>query len=205
MDLGCGAGENISALKKLGATSGMGVDFCAINIKKGRKLVKDTNFIFIHGNMQDLRKFNKNKFDLIISVFSICFISEIAKFVRNISKVSNNGTLLIIATDHPDRILYQNNNPNNKDDLKRHKVRRWKLGNLHTHECLYVHNIHSLNLLRSSLEDNNFKLITILEPFAVPNQHLNEVPYSSEYFINRYEELASCHYTIILKAEYIKK
>lgn len=202
LDLGCGQGHNLSALKNLGALSGVGVDFSPRNILEAQKLLNSPKFEFLLENYLNLSSDKIGKFDLIISIFSISFIRDLNAFFKVLAELSQSNTTIVLSTDHPNRIGSWTNNhlEINNYFWPRNKIRRWQIGD--NNEFNYFHYTHSFESIINALVKANFHIVKIWEPASLPKNNLKNAPYSSAYFLNRHFELLSIPYTLIVKAKY---
>lgn len=108
LDLGCGSGRLLIPLAKLFPE----VDFFGLDVSKGMlknlqqqiKLEKVNNVNVIKEDFNNdnwIKKYNSEKFDLVVVFQAIHFVSNLDKFFENISKIlSERGRLIIVSTTH---------------------------------------------------------------------------------------------------------
>ena len=196
LDLGCGAGHNLMAMKNLGAKSGFGIDFCEEQIKRAKEKV-NTHLEFVVGNISDLTLVRKEKFDLVISVFAISFIGNLDNLFNIIAQNLKPGGNVIISTDHPDRKLSDTNRTN--DSVNNHsRLRYWNIPN--EDAMPYIHYLHSYEEITSALKKSGLILDDVITPQVLPMNEIEKAPYRSTYYIHRYKEMTENPYTIIFKA-----
>jgi 2-polyprenyl-3-methyl-5-hydroxy-6-metoxy-1,4-benzoquinol methylase len=102
IDLGCGTGENLVALAKLGYTV-TGIDGSTRQLELARMLL-DANGIkgeLVLDNVCNLSWKSSESFDLIISIGVMHFCSDIEGFLESCSKLAKTGTTLIVSVPHP--------------------------------------------------------------------------------------------------------
>ena len=194
LELGCGAGHNMKAMKILGASSGVGIDFCADQIDLAKQTA-DTNFSFFLGDFTSPELMeNIGKFDLIISVFAISFVPDIYTMIGLIASALNDEGCVVIATDHPSRTL--NDSVGNMCNNLR--LRYWNT--LEKVEIPYMHYLHSREDFVEAFVNAGLVVQEIIEPRPLPLEIIKEAPYYCDFYRNRYEELCNNPYTIIYKA-----
>jgi 2-polyprenyl-3-methyl-5-hydroxy-6-metoxy-1,4-benzoquinol methylase len=102
VDLGCGAGENLVALSKLGYEV-TGIDGSESQLNIARKLLGSNGILgdLLLGDICDLAWEREEAFDLIICVGAMHFCSDIDSFFRGCVRLSKPGTTLILSVPHP--------------------------------------------------------------------------------------------------------
>ena len=190
LELGCGAGHNLEALRKLGASNGVGIDFCVDQINLAKKRT-DSRFSFVLGDFTDSELIEGlGKFDLIISVFAISFVPDINTLVENIAKVLKIGGSIVISTDHPSRKLNDSINSNNEQ-----RLRYWNT--LGEEKIPYIHYLHTKEDFIEAFDKFGLTVLKILEPKPLPLERVEDAPYYCDFYRNRYDELCKSPYTII--------
>jgi 2-polyprenyl-3-methyl-5-hydroxy-6-metoxy-1,4-benzoquinol methylase len=101
IDLGCGSGENLVALSKLGYKI-TGIDSSETQLELAKELLLENNIdgTLIHDNIFNLKNLNK-KFDLILSIGVVHFSSAIKDFFTTCSLLAKKGSILVLSTPHP--------------------------------------------------------------------------------------------------------
>lgn len=205
LDIGCGAGHNLKALKAGGAKEGVGIDYSSSNVNIANQLLSNSNFQVILSNYLNLSELKIGKFDVLISIFSISFTSNLDYFFQVLASLCEPGAVVIISTDHPNRIgAWQ------KDHMQienyffyRSRLRVWE--NSKGGNFLYFHHLHSLPEIVRCMVNAGFLVTSVMEPSALPIQNVGMSPYVSNYYLGRYVELSKQPYTLIVKAVYEKK
>jgi len=105
LDVGCGTGASaLPAAEKIGPHGKViGVDLAERLLEIGRQKAKRrglTNIQFVTGDMERLG-YRDNHFDAVVSVFSIFFVADMAKQVRELWRVVHPGGWLAITTWGP--------------------------------------------------------------------------------------------------------
>lgn len=197
LDLGCGAGCNLAALQNFGAKGGTGIDFCSAQIKEARKNLGSSCNLIV-GDFSNPSYVQKNSYDLVISVFSLTFISDLNNIFNIINQNLKPGGCVIISTDHPNRRVENSDKKETNTNISRLQLHNWRIPN--QKDVPYVRYIHSLNNLKQAMKDAGFMIDLIMEPVPLPFDKLSEAPYQSAYFTARYDEILHNPYTLILKA-----
>lgn len=198
LDLGCGAGSNLMALKNSGAKNGIGIDFCKEQINRAKEKL-ESNFELIVGDITDISLIRKEKFDVVISIFAISFIDDLDKFFYIVEQNLKPGGCVVVSTDHPNRKLSDNIITQNNHS----RLRYWNIPNKTA--IPYIHYLHSYDEIKKAFQQSGLIVDEILEPQILPLDRIEEAPYRSPYYINRHREMASTPYTIIYKAHKQKK
>jgi ubiquinone/menaquinone biosynthesis C-methylase UbiE len=102
LDVGCGTGASaLPAAEKVGPKGKViGVDLAERLLEIGRRKAKRyglTNLKFVAGDMEHLG-YQDNRFDAVVSVFSIFFVADMAKQVRELWRMVAPGGWLAITT-----------------------------------------------------------------------------------------------------------
>lgn len=193
LDLGCGTGNNLMALKNTGAKSGIGIDFCEEQIQRAKEKLS-LPFELIVGDITNPDFIKNEKFDVVISVFVISFIKDIDKFFYIIEQNLKPGGCVVVSTDHPNRKL--SGSLISKDNNSR--LRYWNISNQTS--VPYFHYLHSNIELSNAIKNAGLVLDQIIEPKVLSLEKIKDAPYRSKYYIDRYKELSQEPYTIIFKA-----
>lgn len=100
LDLGCGIGKITEYIHESTKANMTGIDFAfgAIELAKSRTK-NNENINFITANLNDLKNSIQKKFDVIILIDSLYFVSDTENFIRILkSHLKPNGTLAIFYT-----------------------------------------------------------------------------------------------------------
>lgn len=101
--LGCGGGQDVVALARLGAVA-VGIDSAAKQIAYARRYGASheaPNASFVEGDILDLSRFDDESFDLALSIHALEFVEDAAQALAEAARVLKPGGVLAIATKHP--------------------------------------------------------------------------------------------------------
>jgi SAM-dependent methyltransferase len=104
LDLGCGGGQNCIALAQQGA-SVIGIDISNAQLTYARVLAEDnkSNVEFLHGGFDILTQLAENSFDLILSVYVLPYLDQVALYLHECYRLLQRGGRMIFSFDHPFR------------------------------------------------------------------------------------------------------
>lgn len=194
LDLGCGRGDNLMALRAAGAASGVGIDFDPSNAKAARRYLNDPAFAVIKADIQSVDISALGPFDLAISVFSLAFVASPTAVMRKLGPAMKPGGRLILSTDHPLRRGKWLGDHQRIDDWfgPALSIKDWCADG----ECYpSARFIHSLPDLVEALREGGFHVERILEPQI---EDETRSPYSGGYYLSRLRELKTFPYTLII-------
>lgn len=156
LDLGCGAGQALYALKKLNFKGYyFGVDNDKDMIAMSKHFYKKNNYKDFKFKKIEIKKFNcKNKFDLILIWGVISFFDNYKLFINKMDSIINKGGIISIFSGFSEN----NYNVYVKYNIKNNK----KEPGL---------NMHSLNEIESYLKQKGYK---ISKKKFIPNVKLNK-------------------------------
>ncbi|MCP5233476.1 methyltransferase domain-containing protein [Cognatazoarcus halotolerans] len=199
LDLGCGAGHNLSALRRMGAVGGMGVDFCAAQIERARARL-DSRFELLQSDMSAAPFDRAGPFDVVLSVFSIAFVADLGAVLKAVSRSLRPGGEFVLSTDHPSRHEHGlSGQPCVADWFASQTcARTWDFPELQP--MPYYHHLHSVPAILKAIADAELVVEKLLEPLPVLIAELARSPYYSEYYARRHEKLSREPYTLIIKA-----
>lgn len=102
VDLGCGAGENLIALSRLGYNV-TGIDGSARQLKLAEELflAHKVQGKLILGDVCDFSLLNGQQFDLIISIDVMHFCSSLDNFIAACAKLAKPNAQLVLSMPHP--------------------------------------------------------------------------------------------------------
>lgn len=101
--LGCGGGQDVVALDRLGAIA-VGIDYAPAQILHARKLATkhaSVNASFVEGQMEDLSRFDDGRFDLVLAINVLEYVARIDVALAEVARVLRPGGSFIVATPHP--------------------------------------------------------------------------------------------------------
>jgi ubiquinone/menaquinone biosynthesis C-methylase UbiE/8-oxo-dGTP pyrophosphatase MutT (NUDIX family) len=101
--LGCGGGQDVVALVKMGAVA-IGIDYSARQLEYARKYAGRNaadNASFIECGIEDLSRFDDASFDLALSIFVLDYVERIEQVLNEAARVLRPGGVLAMAVKHP--------------------------------------------------------------------------------------------------------
>lgn len=101
--LGCGGGQDVVALAKMGAIA-VGVDASARQIEYAKKYAarhEAPNASFVEGTVEDLSRFDDESFDLAVSAHALNYVERIEDALREAERVLKPGGSLAFSARHP--------------------------------------------------------------------------------------------------------
>jgi ubiquinone/menaquinone biosynthesis C-methylase UbiE/ADP-ribose pyrophosphatase YjhB (NUDIX family) len=101
--LGCGGGQDVVALVKLGAIA-VGVDSSPTQLAYARKFAQGRdadNASFAEGCVEDLSRFDDASFDLAVSIHVLDYVERVGDALVEAFRVVKSGGALAIAIKHP--------------------------------------------------------------------------------------------------------
>lgn len=101
--LGCGGGQDVVALAKMGAIA-IGVDYSPKQIAYAKKYAASLsveNASFVEGTVDDLTRFDDESFDLAVSIYTLDFVERVDAVIAEAARVLKPGGVLAIAVKHP--------------------------------------------------------------------------------------------------------
>jgi SAM-dependent methyltransferase len=199
LDIGCGAGHNLMALAAMGASSGLGIDFCRHQVDRARALMPD-GFTVAEADAADFDFVAAGPFDLALSVFAIPFIASLAPVIGAVAQSLSPGGRLILSTDHPSRCGTWSGDGLRISDwfAPTMRRRRWEAAGLAP--VAYLHHRHDLPAIVDAVAGAGLCIKAIHEPKALPLDQIAAAPYRGSYFLDRHEELSRIPYTLIISA-----
>lgn len=201
LDLGCGAGHNLAALRRLGVVQGHGIDFSPEQVRRARqRLCEWPEFHVEEDDLVTALTKRQSHYDLALSVFALPFVADPARLVRLACACLRPGGTLVLSTNHPVRLGCSVRDQSNNENWypSRARARTWLHGD--GRSSAYVHWLHDLPTLVAAVTGAGLRLEEILEPPALPEDELDHAPYRSPYYVRRHHELFRMPYTVILRA-----
>ena len=98
IDLGCGIGDALIKLRKLGLLV-TGIDVSAVALKKARTVAEDATFPDVRLIKADLNHFTPEEtYDLIICRLTYAFLTDKRKFLQKVHKMMNRNSAFVLIT-----------------------------------------------------------------------------------------------------------
>lgn len=101
LDFGCGEGESLEYLFNKGASEIWGIDISEEQISRAKERFPMFKENFIVSPMEETVELPENYFDLIVSIFSIGYTSDLEKTLKNAHRLLNENGSLVISWTHP--------------------------------------------------------------------------------------------------------
>jgi ubiquinone/menaquinone biosynthesis C-methylase UbiE/ADP-ribose pyrophosphatase YjhB (NUDIX family) len=101
--LGCGGGQDVVALAKMGAIA-IGIDVSAEQLTYAKRHATKhgaDNAAFVEGDVQDLARFDDESFDLAVSIHALDYIADVHAALAEAARVLKAKSTLAIAVKHP--------------------------------------------------------------------------------------------------------
>src|SRR5262249_9547716 len=103
LDLGCGEGQSLQYLIDEGAAEVWGLDASSHQLAKARALLenKGSKVHLVHGRMEERTDIPRSYFDVVISIYSVGYVSELQQTMQLVSSYLKPGGCLIFSDEHP--------------------------------------------------------------------------------------------------------
>ncbi|HYM15696.1 MAG TPA: methyltransferase domain-containing protein [Dehalococcoidia bacterium] len=101
--LGCGGGQDVVALARLGATA-VGIDQSPAQLAYARRYAGNRrvdNASFVEGDLTDLSRFDDASFDFAISIHALDYVADVERALAEAARVLKPGGVLAVAVKHP--------------------------------------------------------------------------------------------------------
>jgi|CXWL01.1.fsa_nt_gi ubiquinone/menaquinone biosynthesis C-methylase UbiE/ADP-ribose pyrophosphatase YjhB (NUDIX family) len=101
--LGCGGGQDVVALEKLGAIA-VGIDASSKQIEYARKYAQRhdaVNASFVEGTVEDLSRFDDASFDMAVSAHMLNYVERIEDTLRETARILKSGSAFVLSVRHP--------------------------------------------------------------------------------------------------------
>lgn len=101
--LGCGGGQDVVALSKMGAIA-VGIDISKEQVAYAKTYAlrqHAQNASFVEGDMQELSRFDDASFDLAISIHAMNYVERAGVAIAETARVLKPGGVLAICVSHP--------------------------------------------------------------------------------------------------------
>ncbi len=101
--LGCGGGQDVIALARLGAVDLAGIDFSLVQLGHARK---NLNAASVHAalhqsSVASMPMLDDASFDLVVSVHAMSYVEEIDACFAEVKRVLRSGGVFAFSTQHP--------------------------------------------------------------------------------------------------------
>jgi ubiquinone/menaquinone biosynthesis C-methylase UbiE len=213
LEIGCGGGQNAIVLSKWGAKS-VGLDISEEQLKYARKLARKegVKIPFYQGSMEDLSRFRKQSFDIVLSAFGVGYSENLSKTFQEAFRVLRKNGIFVFAETHPmiDRGRI----------IRRGKRRTWEISNYfdrrkHTWAWRIERKVATFRTRHRTLQDyfdalirTGFTVERILEPEPYPLEEMTieerdtTAPYigDGERSLKNFDIWKKIPFTIIFKA-----
>jgi ubiquinone/menaquinone biosynthesis C-methylase UbiE len=209
LEIGCGGGQNAIVLAKWGARP-VGLDISEEQIRFAKKLARKegVSVPFHVGSMEDLRVFDDESFDIVISSFAIDYAENIPATFQEVYRVLRKEGLFVFAVVHP---IIGRGRP-----LRLGKRRVWAMSNYFDRRkrvwkwkvedgvAQFLGHQITIQDYFDMLVKANLAVERILEPEAyhigkMSPAELAKIPYSEPGFLKDYDLWRKVPYTIIFK------
>jgi ubiquinone/menaquinone biosynthesis C-methylase UbiE/ADP-ribose pyrophosphatase YjhB (NUDIX family) len=111
--LGCGGGQDVVALAKMGAIA-IGVDYSPKQIAYAKQHAASLgveNSSFVEGTIEDLTRFDDESFDLAVSIYTLDFVERVDAVIAEAARVLRPGGVLAVAMKHPFDVVVDGGQP----------------------------------------------------------------------------------------------
>jgi ubiquinone/menaquinone biosynthesis C-methylase UbiE len=101
--LGCGGGQDIVALSKMGAREITGYDISSAQLEHAVKVLDEANVParLIHGSVEDLSALGKQSQDVAVSIHALNYVQDAAHCFKETERVLRPGGLFAFSVQHP--------------------------------------------------------------------------------------------------------
>lgn len=116
LEIGCGGAQCSVSFAKQGAIC-TGIDLSDEQLKYARNLVKKekVSVKLIKGDIQILKRFKSNSYDIVFSAFALQYIPDLTKCFKEVYRVLKKGGFFVFSLEHPFYYIF---------DPKTRKIRR---------------------------------------------------------------------------------
>jgi len=210
LEIGCGGGQNAIVLAKWGAIA-VGLDNSEEQIEYAKKLAKknQVKVPFFVGNMEKLKMFPDETFDIVLSSFAIDYVENLEQTFQEVFRVLQKIGLFVFCAVHPIA---------NRGRVVRYGKRRmWAIGNYfdrrkRTWTWKTKGKIAKFRGYHRTIQDyfnlivtTGFVVEKILEPEPYPLDKMSEaerkrIPYLHQDYVKEYDLWRKIPFTILFKA-----
>lgn len=185
LDLGCGGGQLSISLALRGAKV-TGIDFSEKQIRYAETLAKkfNVNPDFLVQDINNLRNFQTNSFNLVISVYTLQYVKNLQKVFRQVNRILKRNSKFIFSLDHPfyyavkSRVIKSRKYLVVGNYFKEGKVNwTWRFKSLKRSTRFYSYH-RTLQTLADALTDNEFVIKRIIEAEPKKGRYGDKTGYS---------------------------
>jgi ubiquinone/menaquinone biosynthesis C-methylase UbiE len=102
LEIGCGGGQCSIAFAKEGAEcTGLDSSREQLNYAEALARKNKVSVKFIRHDIQNLKGFKPNNYDIVFSAFALQYVPDLAKCFKEASRVLKKGGLFVFSFDHP--------------------------------------------------------------------------------------------------------
>jgi SAM-dependent methyltransferase len=111
--LGCGGGQELVALSRLGAGALTGLDVSAGQLRHARRRLADAGVdaALVRSDATDLSAFAGASFDLVVSVQALNYVADLGRLFREVRRVLRPGGVLTFSVMHPAEVATDDRPP----------------------------------------------------------------------------------------------
>lgn len=101
--LGCGGGQDLVALARLGAGALTGLDVSAEQLRHARTRLDASGLTaeLVHADATDLDRFGDGAFDLVVSVQALNYVADVDRLFAGIARILRPAGVLAFSVMHP--------------------------------------------------------------------------------------------------------
>lgn len=101
--LGCGGGQDLVALARLGATELVGVDASAVQLEHARTLLDAENVRarLLEQSISDVSAIADESFDLAVSIHALTYVERADACLREVHRILTKGGTFGMSVHHP--------------------------------------------------------------------------------------------------------
>ncbi|MBW3658278.1 MAG: class I SAM-dependent methyltransferase [Actinobacteria bacterium] len=101
--LGCGGGQDLVALARLGAGALTGLDVSSEQLSHARSRLAEAGVAatLVHADAADLDRFDAGTFDLVVSVQALDYVADVDALVAGVTRILRPGGVLAFSVMHP--------------------------------------------------------------------------------------------------------
>ena len=171
LELGCGAGQNLVAMAKQGA-SAIGLDFSAEQLAGARRLAeREAVKVDLHkGDLAELVFLRAESIDLVFSAYALGLVTDLNRVFRQAHRVLKQGAALVFSLPHPAAHLIDDDDPTQPLLIRRSYFDRTSVNYDWEGMPLSAHH-HTFSDLFTGLSRANFRVDTVLEPEPLADGH----------------------------------
>jgi SAM-dependent methyltransferase len=169
LDLGCGAGAATIALARRGARV-TAVEASTARLAQARAAadVAEVRVEFHHSDLADLAFVRADSVDLVLAVYSLASVQDLARVFRQVHRVLTPGSALLVSLPHPFATMLEDDADQPSPYLTRTawsaSPLAWRAGGDEG-----VTHVHQIGDVFTTLTRANFQVDALLEPEPLPD------------------------------------